>query len=287
VVAGDEVVDLARAAPDLPGDVLGLIRGGEAALRRAAEAAGRADAAARRPLDGLRHRLPVENPGKVVCLGLNYVDHAAEGGHDRPTYPSFFLRTRTSLVPHGAAMVRPRCSEQLDYEAELAVVIGRTAKHVARADALGYVAGYSCFNDGSIRAYQRKTSQWTIGKNFDRTGGFGPAFVTADELPPGASGLAIATRLNGQAMQSANTRDMIFGVAETIELLTECLTLEPGDVVVMGTPAGVGHARRPQVWMKPGDVVEVEIEGIGVLRNPIEDEPAAGPLRPPLRAVRT
>ena len=225
-------------------------------------------------LDGLRHLLPLENPGKVVCLGLNYVDHAAEGGHARPTYPSFFLRTRTSLVPHGEAILRPRCSEQLDYEAELAVVIGRTAKHVARADALAYVAGYSCFNDGSVRAYQRKTSQWTIGKNFDCTGGFGPVFVTADELPPGAAGLAIGTRLNGQTMQSANTRDMIFGVAETIELLTECLTLEPGDVLVMGTPAGVGHARRPQVWMKPGDVVEVEIEGVGVLRNPIEDEPA-------------
>ena len=142
------------------------------------------------------------------------------------------------------------------------------------ADALPYIAGYSCFNDGSLRDYQRKTSQWTIGKNFERTGGFGPWFVTADELPPGAAGLSIQSRLNGKVMQDANTSDMIFPVAETVALLSECLTLEPGDLLVMGTPAGVGYARTPPVWMQPGDTIDIAIEGIGVLSNPIADEPA-------------
>ncbi|OGA09437.1 MAG: 5-oxopent-3-ene-1,2,5-tricarboxylate decarboxylase, partial [Betaproteobacteria bacterium RIFCSPLOWO2_02_FULL_65_20] len=213
--------------------------------------------------------------GKIICLGLNYVDHATEGGHAKPSYPSFFMRVATSLTAHGQPIVRPPCSTQLDYEAELAVVVGRRARHVREADALGIVAGYSCFNDGSLRDYQRKTGQWTIGKNFDRTGGFGPWMVTPEELPAGAAGLSIQSRLNGQVMQNANTRDMLFPVAETIVLLTECLTLEPGDVIVMGTPAGVGHARKPPVWMKQGDTIEIEIEGIGVLSNPIRDEGAA------------
>ena len=149
---------------------------------------------------------------------------------------------------------------EFDFEAELVAVVGRRAHHVAKADALSYIAGYSCFNDGSVRDYQRKTSQWTIGKNFDKTGGFGPYFVTADELPPGAAGLTIESRLNGEVMQHANTSSMLVPVAETVELLTECLTLEPGDLLVMGTPAGVGHARKPPVWMKDGDTIEIEIE---------------------------
>ena len=160
----------------------------------------------------------------------------------------------------------------MDYEAELVAVVGRRARHVASADALASIAGYSCFNDVSIRDYQRKTSQWTIGKNFDRTGPFGPCFVTADELPPGATGLTIESRLNGQVMQHANTSDMLFPVDETVALLSQCMTLEPGDLIVMGTPAGVGHARKPPVWMKDGDTIEVEIERIGVLRNPVKDE---------------
>ena len=154
----------------------------------------------------------------------------------------------------------------------LLTAVGRKARHVKQADALAYIAGYSCFNDATIRDYQRKTGQWTIGKNFDGTGAFGPWFVSADELPPGANGLKISTRLNGQTMQSAVTSDMLFPVAETIAILTECMTLEPGDLIVMGTPAGVGYARKPPVWMKAGDVVEVEIENIGVLSNPIADE---------------
>ncbi len=271
LLQGDEVIDLALAAPDVPGDLMALLSAGTD-LRSLEALAASAPAAARRPLDSTTLLPPIARPGKIVCLGLNYADPAAEGGHARPSYPSFFLRSATSLVGHGDAIVRPACSEQLDYEAELAAVIGRRARHVSAEDALQYVAGYSCFNDASVRDYQRKTAQWTIGKNFDATGAFGPFFVTADELPPGAQGLRISTRLNGEVMQDANTGDMLFPVAETIALLTECMTLEPGDVLVMGTPAGVGHARKPQVWMKDGDVVEIEIEGIGVLRNPIVEE---------------
>jgi acylpyruvate hydrolase len=270
VVAGDSAVDLALAAPELPHELAALLR--RDGLAAAAAAAKSAPTSAHRKLADLRLLPPVGNPGKIVCLGLNYVDHAAEGGHAKPTYPSLFLRCTTSLCGHGAPILRPRCSTALDYEAELVAVVGRRARHVKREQALGLIAGYSCFNDGSVRDYQRKTGQWTIGKNFDATGGFGPWFVSADELPPGASGLAIRSRLNGEVMQDANTRDMIFPVDETVALLTECLTLEPGDLLVMGTPAGVGYARKPPVWMKPGDTIEIEIEGIGTLSNPIRDE---------------
>ncbi len=269
---GDSVIDLAEAAPDLPRDLAGLIRAGASSFAAAAQVVRTARPSSRHKLAGLRFLPPIQNPGKIICLGLNYADHAKEGGHAKPEYPSFFMRCATSLVAHGEPMIRPQASIQLDYEAELVAVVGRTARHVAKDNALDYIAGYSCFNDGSVRDYQRKTTQWTIGKNFDKTGGFGPWFVTADELPPGAAGLAIQSRLNGQVMQSANTRDMLVPVAETVALLTECLTLEPGDLLVMGTPAGVGHARKPPVWMKDGDTIEIEIEKIGVLSNPIRDE---------------
>jgi acylpyruvate hydrolase len=272
VVEGDSVIDLAEAAPDLPRDLAGLIRAGAAGFAAAAQVARTARPSNRRPIAGLRFLPPIAHPGKIICLGLNYADHAKEGGHAKPEYPSFFMRCATSLVAHGEAMLCPQASIQLDYEAELVAVVGRTARHVAKDKAFDYIAGYSCFNDGSVRDYQRKTSQWTIGKNFDKTGGFGPWFVTADELPPGAAGLTIESRLNGHVMQHANTRDMIVPVAETIALLTECLTLEPGDLLVMGTPAGVGHARKPPVWMKVGDTIEIEIEKIGILSNPIKDE---------------
>ncbi len=214
--------------------------------------------------------LPVlPEPGKVVCLGVNYHDHAKEGGNTVADYPTLFLRCSTSLLAHGAPLAVPVASSKLDYEAELAVVIGRRARHVAEADALAHVFGYSCFNDATLRDYQRRTTQWTVGKNFDATGGFGPALVTADELPPGCTGLTIESRLNGQVMQHADTADMVFGVARTIALLSQAMTLEPGDVLVMGTPAGVGYARNPPVWMKAGDTIEIEIERVGLLRNPV------------------
>ena len=223
-------------------------------------------------LNTITFKVPIERPGKIVCMGLNYADHAKEGGNARPEYPSFFMRGPSSMTAHLSPIVRPRVSDKLDYEAELAFVIGKKARHLTLDNALDCVAGYSIFNDGSIRDYQRKTTQWTIGKNFDHTGAFGPWLVTPDELPLGCDGLTIQSRLNGQVMQNANTKDFLWGVAETIVLITECMTLEPGDVVITGTPAGVGYARTPPVFMKPGDICEIEIESIGVLRNTIADE---------------
>jgi 2-keto-4-pentenoate hydratase/2-oxohepta-3-ene-1,7-dioic acid hydratase in catechol pathway len=223
-------------------------------------------------VDSLQLLTPLARPGKLVCLGLNYADHAAEGGHKAPEYPAFFMRGATSLLAPGAPLLRPKCSERLDYEAELAVIIGSTARHRTMDDALQCVGAYSVFNDGTLRDYQRKSSQWTIGKNFDHTGPFGPWAVSPDELPPGASGLRIQSRLNGQVMQDSNTERMIISVAHAIVLLSECLTLEVGDVIAMGTPAGVGYARTPPVFMKAGDRIEIDIERIGVLGNPIQDE---------------
>lgn len=211
----------------------------------------------------------IPEPKKIICLGVNYVDHAKEGGNTIADYPVIFLRCPTSLLAHGAPMHVPRVSDKLDFEAELAVVIGKTTRFVSKEDALASVFGYACFNDGSVRDYQRKTSQWTIGKNFEGTGGFGPDLVTADELPVGCKGLRIQSRLNGQIMQDANTDDMVFDVATTISLMSECMTLLPGDVLVMGTPAGVGYARTPPVFMKAGDTIEIDIERVGVLSNPI------------------
>jgi 2-keto-4-pentenoate hydratase/2-oxohepta-3-ene-1,7-dioic acid hydratase in catechol pathway len=209
---------------------------------------------------------PVLRPGKVICIGLNYRAHAEEGGNPIPDYPAVFLRGATSLMGPGAAMIYPKCSDKLDYEGELAIVIGKTATNVG-ARALDYVAGYSCFNDGTVRDYQRKSTQWTIGKNFDKTGGFGPELVTPDELPAGASGLRITARLNGITMQDSNTSDMIFDVGTLIATLSEAMTLEPGDVIAAGTPSGVGYARKPPVFMRPGDRIEIEIESIGTLTN--------------------
>ena len=223
-------------------------------------------------LNTITFKVPIERPGKIVCMGLNYADHAKEGGNARPEYPSFFMRGPSSMTAHLSSILRPKVSDKLDYEAELAFVVGKKARHLTLDNALDCVAGYSIFNDGSIRDYQRKTTQWTIGKNFDHTGAFGPWLVTPDELPLGCDGLTIQSRLNGQVMQNANTKDFLWGVAETIVLITECMTLEPGDVVITGTPAGVGYARTPPVFMKPGDICEIEIESIGVLRNTIADE---------------
>ncbi|WP_422099231.1 fumarylacetoacetate hydrolase family protein [Variovorax sp.] len=256
----------------LPGDMVTLCSRGAAGFAAAAKEAASAPATARIPFGSAKLLPVVPRPGKIICLGLNYADHAAEGGNQRPDYPSFFLRGASSLVAHGAAIQRPRVSSHLDFEAELAVVIGRTSRHLSEADALEAVAGYACFNDATLRDYQRRTAQWTIGKNFDATGALGPWLVPASELPPGAAGLKIESRLNGTVMQSSNTARMLFPVAETLCLLTEALTLEPGDVIVMGTPAGVGYARKPPVWMKAGDTIEIEIEGIGVLSNPVENE---------------
>lgn len=262
------VVLSTQLGADVPASLLDLVAGANwPSLVR--ELPQRAKSHAGVSLESLELLPVVPRPGKVICLGVNYIDHAKEGGNQVGDYPSIFMRCASSLLAHNAPLQVPQVSNKLDFEAELAVVIGHTARFVSEAEALNTVFGYACFNDGTLRDFQRKTTQWTIGKNFDATGGFGPLLVTSDELPPGCVGLHIESRLNGQVMQSANTRDMVFGVARTIALLSESLTLEPGDVIVMGTPGGVGYARTPPVWMKAGDTIEIEIESIGVLSNPV------------------
>ena len=266
----DGLCDLRAVDPSLPDGVGPLLEAG--LLDRAREAAARATSAARLDESSVTYRPLIEKPGKIICIGRNYAAHAREGGAEPLSYPDVFLRVPTSLVAHGAPMIRPRVSDKFDYEAELVFVIGRTARHVSQADAYGVIAGYSLFNEGSIRDYQRKATQWTMGKNFDGTGAFGPDLVTSDELPDGGDGLRISTVLNGETMQDGNTRDFIFPVAQVVAILTECMTLEPGDVVLTGTPAGVGYARNPPVFMKSGDTVEVTVEGVGTLRNTVRDE---------------
>jgi acylpyruvate hydrolase len=212
---------------------------------------------------------PLQRPPKIICVGLNYLDHTQEIEYEQPDYPTLFTRFASTLIGHGSAIEKPHNSEQLDYEGEIALIIGRGGRHIKRNDALDHIAGWSLFNDASVRDYQFKTPQWTVGKNFDASGAFGPYLVTADEIPAGAKGLTLQTRLNGEVVQSAPTNDMVFDVVSLIEIISEVMTLEPGDVIVTGTPAGVGMAREPQLWMKPGDTVEVEVEGLGTLINPI------------------
>ena len=214
----------------------------------------------------------IPDPQKIICMGLNYADHAKEGGNARPDYPSFFMRIPSSLLGHLQPMILPTVSTKLDYEAELAFVIGKTCRHLTKENALTAIAGYSLFNDGSLRDYQRKTNQWTIGKNFDKTGGFGPCLVTPDELPVGAHGLRVQSRLNGKVMQDGNTKDFLWNVIETLVLISEVMTLEPGDVIISGTPAGVGYARTPPVFMQAGDEIEIEIDGVGLLKNTVQQE---------------
>ncbi len=224
------------------------------------------------PLDRITWLPPLLNPSKAFGIGLNYSDHAREIGAPPPSHPVIFQRFPSSWVAHGQAMVRSQLSTQFDYEAELVVVIGQAGRNIPRDRALKHVAGYSIFNDGTVRDYQARSHQWLWGKNFDASGGFGPEFVTADELPPGARGLNVQCRLNGQLLQDGNTRDMIFDVAALVSACSEGIGLHPGDMIITGTPAGVGFVRQPPVWMRPGDVCEVEIEGIGTLVNPIKAE---------------
>jgi 2-keto-4-pentenoate hydratase/2-oxohepta-3-ene-1,7-dioic acid hydratase in catechol pathway len=219
---------------------------------------------------------PFANPSKIICVGLNYADHTKESPYEQPDYPTLFPRFASSLIGNGQPLVRPPNCEGLDFEGEMVAVIGHGGRHISRADALTHVAGYSIFNDGSVREYQFKSPQWTVGKNFDRTGAFGPYFVTADEVPAGGKGLRLQTHLNGVVVQSASTSDMLFDVETLIAIISEAITLSPGDVLVTGTPAGIGWARKPRLLMHQGDVCEVEIEGLGVLRNPVLDEKHVG-----------
>ena len=222
-------------------------------------------------LNTVRILPPVPKPPKILCVGLNYDDHLAESGLKKPIYPEIFGRFATSLIAHGEPIRRPRESSTLDYEAELAVVIGRGGRRIQLDRALDHVAGYSVFNDATIRDFQLRTPQWTMGKNFDGTGAFGPWLVTPDAVPPGAHGLRVQGRLNGRVMQDARTDQLIFSVSALIAMISVAMTLEPGDVIITGTPGGVGAARKPPVFMQAGDVFEVEIDGIGVLSNPVQD----------------
>ena len=271
IVRGGDVFPLPDVLPDAPGTMQGVIEAGSSLLPQIEDALGGGSQAGL-SLNDVRPLIPVEKPGKVICLGLNYADHAKEGGHDLPEYPSLFMRTATSLIAHEEPIVRPSCSEKLDYEAELMIVVGAKCRHLTEANALDPIFGYTLFNDGSIRDYQRKTAQWTAGKNFDGTGPTGPWIVTADELPPGASGLRISSMLGDRILQDSNTSHMIFDVVRTMCILTEIMTLEPGDLIATGTPEGVGHPRNPPLWLKPGDRISVEIEKIGRLSNPVVDE---------------
>ena len=266
---GDHVIPAASIAPALPGSIMQLLADEQLeALHSKISSFDGAGIA----IDDIEYLPLIPRPGKIICIGRNYAAHAAEGGAETPTFPEVFYRGATSLVAHNAPIIRPQCSDQLDFEGEFAFVVGKTCRHATENDALDYVAGYTLFNDATIRNYQRFSSQWTIGKNFDNTGAFGPELVTCDELPDGMAGLSLTTKLNGQVMQDGQIDDLVFPVRKLIAILSECMTLEPGDVVVTGTPAGVGYARTPPIWMKPGDTVEIEVDGLGKLINTVQDE---------------
>jgi acylpyruvate hydrolase len=270
VVIADKVVDISSVDGNAPRDIQDVIVND--AFAQLKQIAANASDKEMLEYNSLSFAVPICAPGKILCLGLNYMEHVNEGIFDKQPFPTIFMRTATSMIAHNEPIIRPTVSETLDYEAELAVIIGKRSRHLTKANALDAVAGYSCANDGSVREFQRHTIQWTMGKNFDSTGPIGPIFVTADELPAGAKGLSIECRLNGVTVQSSNTDMMMFPVVETLVYITKGLTLEPGDVILMGTPSGVGHARKPPLWMKHGDIVEVEIENVGLLRNTVKDE---------------
>ena len=210
----------------------------------------------------------IPNPDKIICVGLNYRDHVAETGRTVTEKPTLFARFAGSQVGHGQPLVKPSVSAEFDYEGELAVIIGKTGRHISAQNALRHVAGYACYNEGSVRDWQRHTSQFLSGKTFEGTGAFGPWMVTADEIPD-PSKLTLETRLNGQVVQHTSTDLMITDVPSLIAYISTVITLLPGDVIVSGTPGGVGSKRKPPLFMEPGDVAEVEISGIGILRNPV------------------
>jgi len=265
VVVGDEIADASAALGAKYTDLDSIVRAGAFAELHEAGAT-----AATLAIDEVQLLPPIVGP-RIFCIGVNYRSHREEMGREGSDHPTVFVRFPSSLVGHGAPLWRPRASDRFDYEGELAVVIGRPGRRISRENALEHVAGYSCFNDGSIRDYQRHTSQFTAGKNFDRSGSFGPWIVTADEVGD-PSALTLTTRLNGEVMQHSTTDLLIFDVAEVIEYLSEFTELRPGDIIATGTPGGVGVARDPAVFMKPGDMIEVEISGIGLLCNEIAQE---------------
>jgi 2-keto-4-pentenoate hydratase/2-oxohepta-3-ene-1,7-dioic acid hydratase in catechol pathway len=266
LIDGADAVDLGTLLRDRFVDLKSAIAAG--ALAEAAAAAGKA---ARHPLAAISWLPVIPNPDKILCIGLNYETHRKETGRTEVENPTVFGRFANSQTGHLANIIRPKVSKDLDFEGELALIIGRSGRYISRADAWDYIAGYACYNEGSVRDYQRHTHQFTPGKNFPQTGAFGPWMVTPDEV--GELGpLRLQTRLNGQLVQDATISQMIFGIPQQIEYCSSFTRLEPGDVIVTGTPGGVGSRRTPPLWMKPGDVVEVEIDRVGLLRNGIAEE---------------
>jgi 2-keto-4-pentenoate hydratase/2-oxohepta-3-ene-1,7-dioic acid hydratase in catechol pathway len=264
----DLIVDLNQTAPGLPDDMIAFLAGGAPNRTLAAQALANPPAEALIERSAVRLLAPIPRPGKIICIGLNYRDHAAESNAELPAYPTVFAKYASCIIGPGEPIVIPRVTSQVDYEGELAVVIGQRARDVSEANALDYVAGYAPFNDVSARDYQQRTSQWTIGKTFDTFGPFGPALVTADEIPD-PHALDIRVSIGADLLQSSNTKHLIFSIPQLIAYLTSVMTLEPGDVIATGTPAGVGAARKPQRWLVPGDVVRVEISSLGALENPV------------------
>jgi 2-keto-4-pentenoate hydratase/2-oxohepta-3-ene-1,7-dioic acid hydratase in catechol pathway len=266
IVTAQGIVDLRRYLGNRYPDLKSLIAG-----NGYAEAAKHLTATAEYKESDITWLPVIPNPGKIVCVGLNYQDHVVETKRDNTEQPAIFLRLPESQVGHKQPIVRPRESTDLDYEAEIAVIIGKAGRRISQEKSWSHIAGYSCYNDGSVRDWQRHTIQWTAGKNFAQTGGFGPWMVTADEIPPGTK-MTLSCRLNGERMQHATTEQMIFRIPKIIEYVSTWTTLEPGDVLVTGTPGGVGSRRTPPIWMKPGDKVEIEIDKVGVLENTIAED---------------
>jgi acylpyruvate hydrolase len=269
---GDQqILDLNRADSRLPDNMLAFLQAGEPALSLARQALAVPAPAAVLARAAVKLKAPIPRPGKIICLGLNYRDHAAESNQPVPTYPVVFAKFANVVIGPGEAIVIPKLTQEVDYEAEFGVVIGKRGRAIAEADALSYVAGYLPFHDVSARDYQHRTSQWVIGKTFDTFGPMGPALVTADEIPDPHS-LDIRLRIGDEVLQSSNTRNLIFSVPQIIFHLSAVMTLEPGDVIATGTPGGVGASRNPKRFLKPGDVVRIEIERLGTLENPVVAE---------------
>jgi 2-keto-4-pentenoate hydratase/2-oxohepta-3-ene-1,7-dioic acid hydratase in catechol pathway len=266
IVTGKGIVDLKLQIGNRYPDLKSLIAG-----NGYAEAARHLNDAADYKESDVAWLPVIPNPDRILCVGLNYQDHVVETGRDNTEQPAIFIRLPESQVGHRQPLLRPRESTHLDFEAEIAVIIGKPGRRISQKDSWSHVAGYACYNDGSVRDWQRHTIQWTAGKNFPRTGGFGPWMVTADDIPPGTK-LTLSCRLNGERMQHANTDQMIFKIPKIIEYVSAWCTLAPGDVLVTGTPGGVGARRNPPVWMKPGDKVEIEIDKVGILENTIADD---------------
>ncbi len=267
-VVGDGIVDLGPILGQRYPDLKSLLGATGGLAEAAAAIAGRkADCT----ISEVALQPVIPNPGKIWCCGLNYADHVKETQRENTEQPTFFQRYADSQVGHHQPMLRPRESTQLDYEAEIAVIIGKPGRRIAPADVAAHIAGYACYNDGSVRDWQRHTTQFAPGKNFYRTGGFGPWMVTSDEIPYGTV-MSLVARLNGQEMQRATTDMMIHDIAKQIAYVSTVAPLEAGDVIVTGTPGGVGSRRNPPVWMKAGDVIEIEVDRIGILRNTIADD---------------